>query len=202
MFSDDARAPRSGTVIPIRAFALGKARLAASLDRAERAALGRRWAEQVVHAAAPMPVVVVSSDPDVRAWANRLALEVLDDPGSLDDAAAAGLHHLRAHGCRRVVVAHADLPRANDLTRLTRDAARPVIAVVPCHRDDGSPVLSVPTAHNFRFAYGPGSFRRHTAEARRLGLGVRVLRDPNLAFDVDVPDDLVALEASLQASSS
>jgi 2-phospho-L-lactate guanylyltransferase len=203
MFPDAARAVRaqsSGAVIPIRAFALGKARLAASLDGAERAALGRRWAEQVVHAAAPMPVVVVSSDPDVRAWAAELGVDGIDDPGTLDGAAAAGRDHLRSRGCTRAVVAHADLPRAHDLVRLARDGAQPVVALVPCHRDDGTPVLSVPTDVDFRFAYGPGSFRHHAAEARRLGLGLRVVRDADLAFDVDVPDDLVALGEALQPS--
>jgi 2-phospho-L-lactate guanylyltransferase len=200
MFPDAARALSSGAVIPIRAFALGKARLAASLDSAERAALGRQWAEQVVHAAAPMPVVVVSSDPDVRDWAADLGVDALDDPGTLDDAAATGRDHLRGMGCTRVVIAHADLPRARDLVRLARDGAQPVVALVPCHRDDGTPVLSVPTAVDFRFAYGPGSFRRHAEEARRLGLGLRVVRDADLAFDVDVPDDLVALNEALQPS--
>ena len=201
MFLDASRAHTSGAVIPIRAFALGKARLAASLDGAERAALGRRWAEQVVQAAGDLPIVVVSSDPDVRVWAAGLGVDVLDDPGSLDGAASIGRDHLRDRGCSRVVVAHADLPRAHDLARLTRDASQPVVALVPCHRDDGTPVLSVPTAADFRFAYGPASFRRHAAEARRLGLGLRVVRDRDLAFDVDVPDDLVALDASLQATS-
>jgi 2-phospho-L-lactate guanylyltransferase len=196
MFPDASRAPASGAVIPIRAFALGKARLAASLDPAARAALGRRWAEQVVHAAAPMPVIVVSSDPDVRAWAHDLDLDVLDDPGTLDGAAAAGRDLLSSRGCARVVIAHADLPRAHDLVRLARDGSQPIVALVPCHRDDGTPVLSVPTAADFRFAYGPGSFRLHAAEARRLGLGLRVVRDADLAFDVDVPDDLAALDTS------
>src|SRR4051812_1502916 len=184
MFPDASRAPASGAVIPIRAFALGKARLAASLDGAERAALGRRWAEQVVHAAAPMPVVVVSSDPEVRSWAAALGVKVLDDPGTLDRAATVGRDHFRAEGCGRVVVAHADLPRAHDLARLARDGTQPIVAIVPCHRDDGTTVLSVPAASDFRFAYGPGSFRRHAAEARRLQLGVRVVRDVDLAFDV------------------
>jgi 2-phospho-L-lactate guanylyltransferase len=197
MFPDASRAATSGAVIPIRAFALGKARLAAALDGPERAALGRRWAEQVVHAAAPMPIVVVSSDPDVRSWAHDLGVDGLDDPGTLDGAAAAGLQHLRARGCTRVVIAHADLPRARDLARLARDGGRPVVALVPCHRDDGTPVLSVPATSDFGFAYGPGSFRRHAVEARRLGLGLRVVRDRNLAFDVDV---LAALGPALEAS--
>ena len=200
MFPDASGAHLCGAVIPIRAFALGKARLADALDGAERAALGRRWAETVVQAASPLPVVVVSSDPDVRDWAGDLGCAVLDDPGTLDGAAAAGRDHLRARGCVRAVVAHADLPRARDLARLARDAARPIVALVPCHRDDGTPVLSVPTAADFHFAYGASSFRRHAAEARRLGMGLRVVRDPDLAFDVDVPDDLLALDASMHAS--
>jgi 2-phospho-L-lactate guanylyltransferase len=177
---------------------LGKARLATAVDPGERAVLAQRWAERVVQAGAPLPVVVVSSDPEVRAWARRLELDTLDDPGSLEAAAAAGRDQMRARGCARVVIAHADLPRAHTLAHLARDAARPVVAIVPCHRDDGTTVLSVPTAVDFRFAYGIGSYRRHAAEARRLGLGVRVIRDPDLAFDVDVPDDLAQLAADLQ----
>jgi 2-phospho-L-lactate guanylyltransferase len=185
-----------GVVVPIRAFALGKARLAAELDGDQRAALARELADRVVSAAGPVPVVVVTSASDVRAWALGRDLAVVDDPGSLDAAARAGCEHLRTAGCARAVVAHADLPWARTLGPLARDGARPIVALVPCHRDDGTPVLSVPTDTPFGFAYGPGSFRRHAAEARRLGLGLRVVRDPTLAFDVDVPSDLVALDAS------
>jgi len=183
----------AGVVLPIRAFALGKARLAAALDPRDRAVLGRRWADTVADAAGTLPVVVVSSDSDVVAWATARGHAVVADPGSLDAAAAAGSAALQVLGCARVVVAHADLPRARSLAPLARDATRPVVALVPCHRDDGTPVLSVPLPLDFDFEYGPGSFRRHVAQARRRGLGVRVVRDPDLAFDVDVPDDLVAL---------
>jgi 2-phospho-L-lactate guanylyltransferase len=180
-------------VIPIRAFALGKARLADELGLLERADLGRRLAERVATAASPYPTVVVSSDGTVRAWAATRGLAVVDDPRSLDAAAAAGCEALRASGCTRAVIAHADLPRAQTFRHLVRDASLPIVALVPCHRDDGTPVLSVPLGVEYPFAYGPGSFRRHVAIARELGLGVRVVRDPDLAFDVDTPDDLAAL---------
>ena len=42
-------------------------------------------------------------------------------------------------------------------------------------------------AAGFQFSYGPGSFRRHGAEARRLGLSLRVVREPTLGWDVDLP---------------
>jgi 2-phospho-L-lactate guanylyltransferase len=194
-FSGRARATW-GVVVPIRAFALGKVRLAGELDGDQRAVLARELADRVVSAAGPAPVVVVTSAPDVRAWAVGRGVAVVDDPGSLDAAARAGCEHLRAAGCARAVVAHADLPWARTLAPLARDGSRPIVALVPCHRDDGTPVLSVPLDVAYRFAYGPGSFREHAAEARRLGLGLRVVRDPQLAFDVDVPADLVALDGS------
>jgi 2-phospho-L-lactate guanylyltransferase len=73
------------------------------------------------------------------------------------------------------------------------------VTLVPDRRDDGTNVVSVPTDAGFAFSYGPGSFRRHAAEARRLGLPVRVLREPGLGWDVDIPDDLAnpALEEVL-----
>jgi 2-phospho-L-lactate/phosphoenolpyruvate guanylyltransferase len=187
---------RTGVVIPIRAFALGKARLADELELAERADLGRRLADRVVSAAASYDTVVVSSDIAVRAWGAARGLTVIDDPGSLDAAAAAGCAALRARGSVRGVIAHADLPRARTFTGVARDASRPIVALVPCHRDDGTPVLSVPLHVDFRFAYGPDSFRRHLAIAHELGLGVRVVRDADLAFDVDTPDDLAMLVAA------
>lgn len=186
---------RAGVVIPIRAFALGKARLAGHLPDGERSALARRLAENVVHAAAGLPVVVVTSDGEVGAWAAALGVDVVADPGSLDRAAASGREHLFTRGVTRVVVAHADLPDARTFAPVLMDASQPIAVLVPCHRDDGTPVLSVPTAARFAFAYGSGSFRRHIVAARAAGLAVRVVRDPALAFDIDTVDDLELLTA-------
>jgi 2-phospho-L-lactate guanylyltransferase len=195
MVADPPRLVRAGVVIPIRAFVVGKARLAATLEAAPRAELAQRMAEQVVAAAGPLPVVVVSSAEEVRAWGATQGVTILDDPGSLDRAAAAGVAWCSEQGLVRAIVAHADLPRApaGGLVRFATDADRPIVTLVPCHRDDGTPVLSLPVAAGFRFAYGPGSFRRHAVLARAAGLAARVVRDPELGFDVDLPVDLVTL---------
>jgi 2-phospho-L-lactate/phosphoenolpyruvate guanylyltransferase len=180
----------AGVVVPIRAFNAAKARLSPRLEPAERAALARRLAETVVRAARPLPIVVVSSAPEVRSWASNHALPCVDDPGSLDAAAEAGREWVTGQGLARVVVAHADLPFARSLAEVAAGGGEPIANLVPCHRTDGTPVLSVPVGAPFRFAYGPGSFARHLDEARRADLEVRVVRDPDLAFDVDVPEDL------------
>jgi 2-phospho-L-lactate guanylyltransferase len=188
----------ASVVIPIRSFEAGKSRLGAELDAAHRAELLRTMAENVVASAGSMPVAVVSNAREVRRWAAALGLTVLDDPGTLDLAAAAGLGWATASGFDRVVVAHADLPLATSLAPVASDGRRPIVTAVPCHRDDGTPVLSLPAAAtNFVFAYGPGSFRRHAAAARAAGLAFRVRRDRRLGRDVDAPEDLVGLPVQL-----
>ncbi len=183
----------AGVVLPIRTFIGGKSRLAPVLSPTERQALLQDMATTVVRAAGELVVLVVSSAPEVKEWAGLHDLEVVHDPGSLDDAAAYGRRLLSARGVARVVVAHADLPRAMSLAPVLVDGDHPVMAIVPCHRDDGTPVISLPGATPFRFAYGPGSFRAHLAQARHRGLAIRVVRDPDLAFDIDGPDDLRVL---------
>lgn len=185
-------APHEAAVaVPIRAFTGAKSRLGARLTGAERAALMRTMAERVVTAAGALPVAVVSSAPEVEAWAGGLGATVIADPGTLDGAAAAGRRWAARLGVPRVVVAHADLPLVESLARLAAPGGEPVAVLVPCHRDDGTPLLSVPVTAPFAFSYGPGSFARHAAEARRAGLKVVELRDdPTLRRDVDSLDDL------------
>jgi 2-phospho-L-lactate guanylyltransferase len=178
-------------LVPVKAFRLAKQRLADALDQPERAALARAMASAVVAAAAPLPVAVVCDDEQVAAWAEKVGALVLWRPGrGLNQAVHDGVTALAEAGCRRVVVAHADLPRAASLAWV---AAFPGITIVPDRRDDGTNVLSLPTDAGFCFAYGAGSFRRHAAESRRLGLGLRVVREPALGWDVDLPADLPGL---------
>jgi 2-phospho-L-lactate guanylyltransferase len=180
-------------LVPIKAFSLAKGRLAEVLDAGERAALARRMAAQVLAAAAPLPVTVVTGDAEVAAFARSHGASVLDDPGGgLNGAVTAGVAHLAALGFDEVVVAHADLPRAAGLAALT--GATEACTLVPDRRDDGTNVLVVPAGAGFEFAYGPGSFARHVAEASRLGLAVRAVRDARLGWDVDLPEDLEATE--------
>jgi 2-phospho-L-lactate guanylyltransferase len=198
MVPDPPRLARAGVVLPIRAFAVGKARLAATLDDARRTELAQRMAERVLAAAGALPRVVVTSAPEVIEWAEARGAAVLADPGDLDGAAGAGVRWCADQGLVRAVIAHADLPRAptGALVRFAADGDRPIAALVPCHRDDGTPVLAVPTGTSLVFAYGAGSFRRHAAHARAAGLAVRVVRDADLGFDVDLPADLAVLTAT------
>ena len=184
-----------GVLIPVKAFADAKGRLAGAVDADGRADLARTMASTVVAAAAPLPVTVVCDDDGVDAWARSVGAAVIRVHGpGLNRAVEAGVAALAADGVPQVVIAHADLPRA---TRLDHCAATQGITLVPDRNLDGTPVLSVPTDAGFRFAYGPGSYAAHVAEAERLGLPWRSLHDPDLAFDVDDPADLEGLNGLL-----
>jgi 2-phospho-L-lactate/phosphoenolpyruvate guanylyltransferase len=182
----------SGSVVlvPVKAFGQAKARLAPSLDPLRRAELARTMAEHVLAAADPLPVAVVCDDAEVSEWATARAAIVLPEPGrGLNGAVEAGVATLARRGANEVIVAHGDLPLAHGLARL---AGFDGVTLVPDRREEGTNVLCLPARSHFRFGYGPGSFARHSAEARRLDLPLRVLREPDLAWDVDVPSDIPA----------
>lgn len=178
----------AAVLVPLKAFSRAKTRLAAALPGDERADLVRAMARRVLSAAAPLPVVVACDDAEVAAWSRERGASVVRPPvPGLDQAVEHGVAALAAAGVGRVVVAHADLPLA---TRLAHLAAFPGVTLVPDRRLDGTNVACVPAGARFPFSYGPGSFGRHAAAARRLGLALRVVHDFALAWDVDVPADL------------
>ncbi|HEX6417224.1 MAG TPA: 2-phospho-L-lactate guanylyltransferase [Acidimicrobiales bacterium] len=185
----------AAVVVPVKAFTQAKVRLAGALDPGERAALARHMAGIVLHAAAPLPVVVVCDDEEVRAWAEAAGARVVWCPGrGLNGAVSDGVAALRDDGVSQAIVAHADLPLA---TRLDWLADFPGVSLVPDRRSDGTNVLVVPADAGFVFSYGAGSFGRHRVEAARLGLPARIVQDPDLGWDVDVPTDLAYPGASL-----
>ena len=178
-------------LVPVKAFHQAKKRLGPALADAERIALVRAMASHVVSACAPLPVAVVCDDDEVARWATELGAAVMWEPGQgLNGAVRAGVERLAHDGVHWVTIAHGDLPRARGLGVLPPFEG---VTLVPDRRDDGTNVLRLRAGCDFHFAYGPGSFRAHRAEAARLGLPVRVLRDPDLAYDVDWPADVAEL---------
>jgi 2-phospho-L-lactate guanylyltransferase len=178
-------------LVPIKAFTAAKARLGDALDAQERADLARELAATILAAADGLPVAVVCDDDDVEAFAlERGAATVRQVEPGLNAAVSEGAEWAAGLGFERVLVAHADIPRAADLARIAHVGHDDIVVLVPDRHLDGTNVLVVPTRSGFEFAYGPGSFAAHQAEADRLGLEVVVVHDEALAWDVDTADDL------------
>jgi 2-phospho-L-lactate guanylyltransferase len=178
-------------LVPVKRFSEAKGRLAPALSPARRAELAASMARHVIRSAGDLPVAVVCDDREVAVFARDLGALVLWEPGrGLNGAVQEGVRLLGRAGARLVVVAAGDLPLADDLAWVTRYDG---ITLVPDRGHDGTNVMGIPADGRFEPSYGPGSFARHLAQARALGMPVRVVNAPLLAWDVDFPADLAAI---------
>ena len=180
--------------VPIRDFE-GMSRLAATLDTVARTRLIRDLASRVVRAGigAGLDVGIVTSDRDVRAWADRLCVDSLVDPGQGLNAAASSA----TAGTRGPwIIAHADLPlvTAVALRRIAGLAEAGHTVLVPS-LDGGTTIIASWGA--FRFSYGPGSFHRHLAAAPTAV----VVSSAVLSVDIDTPLQLEALGDAMNVPS-
>ncbi len=176
--------------VPLKPFREGKGRLADHLEPSRRALLAEMVATRVVIEALETgaPVIVVTGDDEVAAWARRSGAHALGDPGGLDAAASAAAAYAATLDVPWLV-AHGDLPllRADELR----------LALV--HLGDGDAVLA-PSRHGgtnllgagepILFRYGADSFSRHLASTRHLRQ--RVLVSVATLLDLDTPPDLAA----------
>lgn len=198
-------------VVPVRAFDLGKSRLAEWFSPAEREILARTMAEIVVDPRGDRDGTewfVVCDDERVAAWAeSRRATPILVSASGLNAALVeARASILPRTAATHVVISHADLPLVGDLVAIVREAidssSPSSIVIAPDRRHDGTNVIAVPRDRfpEWEFCYGPDSFAAHRAVATRLGLEVFVLDDASLATDVDTVDDLVLVRDFITAT--
>jgi 2-phospho-L-lactate guanylyltransferase len=187
----EARASDDWVLVPVKAFDQAKQRLSSVLDDVERRSLVMRMAANVLAAAAPLPTCVACDDVDVAEFARAHGASIAWTPGlGLNGAVEAGVSKLAASGAMFVTVVHADLPVARDIGSLP---AFDGVTLAPNRRRDGTNLLRVPAAEQFTMQFGHGSFERHMQECRRRGLAVHILERDDLAYDVDVPEDLIEL---------
>ena len=177
----------AAVLVPIKDFRQAKQRLAPVLSVDERIELARRMAAHVLTVASPFDVYVVCDDHDVAALAKEHHAEVLWCPSlGLNGAIAQGVRHIE-RTASRVLIAHTDLPLASSFAHVMDT---PGVAIVADRHGRGTNVMALPTASQFVFHYGPGSFAAHQLEATRCGLTVQTIVDDHLAWDVDNPEDL------------
>ena len=108
----------AAVLIPIRSFDDAKTRLAGVLSAADRRRLAMAMAERVVRAARGLDGHVVSDDDEVLRWAAKLGAGVLSPAvQGLNESITAAVSAVASapEPPARVIIAHADLPLADDL---------------------------------------------------------------------------------------
>jgi 2-phospho-L-lactate/phosphoenolpyruvate guanylyltransferase len=178
-------------LVPVKALAAAKGRLAPWLSPLERRLLAIAMFEDVVAALQATPglaaPLVVSPDREMWRRAAAIGCRVVEEPGGGEGLNAALALAAERAGDEGLLVVAADLPlaSASGLRRVLEAAALAPVAVVPSHDGDGTNVLAWREPASFAPRFGPGSAARHLS----VPGAVRV-DDPGLAMDVDTVEDL------------
>jgi 2-phospho-L-lactate guanylyltransferase len=185
-------------VLPIKAFDNAKGRLANVLGLDQRIRLARECASRVAHAAEGCDILVVTGavgdtavpHPEILDWATHhgAACITQSEPG-LNAAVRDGVRFAIDRSYPTVVIAHSDIPLATPVVEFVE---ADTIVIVPDAKRDGTNLMSLPiaVAERYDFRYGPGSFRAHRDEARRLGHEPRIIASREWGLDLDTPEDL------------
>lgn len=179
-------------LIPAKAFARSKQRLAPVLSPAERAALATGLLHRTIKVTAsalPESRIIVAAEDDTVA---RAALSAGADRaiacsgrGLNADLAEAAASVPRDHA---LMVIHTDLPllAAADLQALAAQEAP--LTLCPDAGGHGTNAALFKTAQRF-FHFGEDSRARHQRAAAQRGLSCHLLKRSGLANDLDMPED-------------
>lgn len=188
-------------VVPVKAFARAKNRLASAFPADLRQALVRAMLDDVLAALAAVDGlagrVVATDEPDAHAIAARHGARVLmaADHG-LNETLAAAARTLASEGARGMLVLPGDIPAvtAAEIGALlaSHDAGR-AVSLVAAHDGEGTNALLASPPDVIDFAFGPGSLKAHGDAAARLGIVANVRSLPGMAVDLDTPADIARL---------
>lgn len=189
--------PMPLALIPCKSLAFGKSRLSGLLDPGEREALCRDLLINTLRIAAETVghtnVRLVSADLAAQQIAKGAGVESFAKEWPDLNAALIGVRAEETTAARwhDVLILPIDLPLATKaaVETVMKDVAD--VTVVPDRKDLGTNALMLRGVafREFPFAYGDASFEKHKAAAEKHGWSVSVRRIPELAFDIDEPED-------------
>ncbi|MBX0326240.1 2-phospho-L-lactate guanylyltransferase [Oscillochloris sp. ZM17-4] len=187
-------------VVPVKALARAKSRLAGRLSIAERHDLVLEMLGRVLGAllacrgAALAEVWVISADPEALALAAACgARTMLDSADGLNGALGQARAALTAAGVAAMLVVPADVPliTAGDVAAMARTlTAGADVAMATDRQGDGTNALGLRLPSDMPFRFGERSAGLHLAEADAHDLLAQVYWSPTLALDVDDPESL------------
>jgi 2-phospho-L-lactate/phosphoenolpyruvate guanylyltransferase len=193
-------------ILPIKTLDSAKARLAQELDPRPRRALVEAMFSDVLVALRRSKLVdhvlVVSKDHNAQRIAGGYGAFVSDDEDrGHNDAAARGIARAVELGAERVLLVPGDCPLLDPVevdALLSRSVEPPVVLVVPDRHGTGTNALLLQPPDAMEPSFGPGSHDRHHRHAAAAGISAQTVEVPSLALDLDTPEDLQAVEATLE----
>jgi 2-phospho-L-lactate guanylyltransferase len=174
-------------LVPLKEVGQRKSRLAPLLDADARTALAGALAARLFATLAKVGVIgivrVLSPAPDLDSAAEWVRDE---GTGINRELARARL----AYDNAPLLVINADLPfiEVEDIVALLAAAEGSGVAIAPDRHSRGTNAIALATPEPFDFRFGTDSLGKHRLGCPQAALVSRL----GLAFDIDVPDDLVA----------
>jgi len=195
-------------IVPVKALAQAKRRLAPVLPDAARRRLVLAMLEDVLAAVARTEsierVLVVTPDASAASLAESRGAVIVPEPGAggLNAAVESAIAFAVSCGLGQALVLPADIPLATpgELTSLIASRrSRPGVTLAPSHDSDGTNALLLAPPNAIAPCYGPGSYVQHMSQAMARQIDVNVLHLAGVARDIDVSADLAVLSAAVPA---
>ena len=194
---------RTCAVIPMKNLVVAKQRLSGILSAVERRQLSLEMLLDVITTLKRVDgldtVAVISRDPHIMDLARTRNVRVLHDTEScVNTALAVTARVLSAERCETMLIVPGDVPLTTpaEIEKIleTRDTGFPV-TLVPDRRRIGTNALSCSPPTAITPCFGQHSLMRHQKAAKEAGLPSTVLELSELALDIDIPEDVLALKA-------
>jgi 2-phospho-L-lactate guanylyltransferase len=186
-------------IVPVKPLRRGKSRLSGVLSEEERTFLNFNMLASTLRTLAQVKeidsVLVISRDPGALALARDFNARTVHEDSNSDLNIAIKRATVVAlfYGVESLLILPADLPLLTPEavgTLIQHKHNPPVMVIAPDRRKDGTNALLTNPAGLIDYSYGPGSFEKHVEQARRYHSRVEVCDIPEIALDLDIPEDL------------
>ena len=199
-----------GIVIPVKAFANAKSRLARYLMPNERVELARAFCLDLFATIAKVrgvdAVFVISNESCALEWAKQNGWVTLTESQQLSESASVDFacHSCESLGIKALLRIPTDVPllRSEDVEQIfaALDGATSCV-MIPSRDGTGTNALLRSPPRAFPSLFGKDSLARHREAAHAAGVAVKIIRNQRIELDVDEPGDLELLRGCLSADS-
>lgn len=191
-------------IVPVKPFVRAKSRLSEVLAPEERSQLAEGLLRHVLGVVRQVPQVtgtlVISRDSKAHSVAREMGAYTVMESGTpeLNSALMRATQVVASWKGGGVLILPADLPfiePADVSTLVQMGKNMNTVVLATDEQGDGTNAMLVRPPGFIQYSYGPGSFRRHMAEAEAQGATVKIYESPRLALDIDLPEDLAKFRA-------
>ena len=176
-------------LIPVKAFKNSKNRLSSSLSNNQRITASKNLINRLSQNFIKLDqkVTIVTDDKDLKIKNT----EIFFTESALNDALGEAINSI-SHHANFVIIMHADLPLvvSKDLTELISLADKNIPFIVPDRHISGTNALGLPIKKIDDLFFGKDSFKKFTDYFSNINQELTVIKNSNIAFDLDTSEDL------------